>query len=103
MPRPAKSAPPATWPENLARTRPARDDPEPMNTGARVPGTRDENEIDPTAPGYARGGKVKRTGPAIVHKGEQVVRKAAAKQYGPAKMAAVNKGTAKISARKGKH
>ncbi len=53
--------------------------------------------------GYRKGGKVKKTGRAKVHKGEQVIRKSSAQKYGPAKMAAVNKGSAKVTTRpKGK-
>ncbi len=53
--------------------------------------------------GYRKGGMVKKTGPAKVHKGEEVVKKSSATKYGPAKMAAVNKGTARIStAKRGK-
>jgi len=48
--------------------------------------------------GYRKGGPVKKTGPAQVHKGETVVKKSSATKYGPAKMAAVNKGTAKVTA-----
>ena len=47
--------------------------------------------------GYRKGGAVKKTGPAKVHKGEEVVKKSSAQKYGPAKMAAVNKGTAKVT------
>jgi hypothetical protein len=49
--------------------------------------------------GYKRGGKVKKTGAAKVHKGEHVIKKKSAAKYGPAKMAAVNKGTARVTAK----
>jgi hypothetical protein len=52
---------------------------------------------DTSAPGYAKGGKVKKTGPAKVHKGEQVIKKSAAQKYGVKKLGAVNRGTARIS------
>lgn len=45
----------------------------------------------------AKGGTVKRTGSIKAHKGEVVIRKAAVQKHGPKKMAAVNKGTAKIT------
>jgi hypothetical protein len=65
----------------------------------------DNLKINPTpddtnAPGYAKGGKVKKTGTAKVHKGEQVIKKAAAQKYGAKKLGAVNRGTARISAGK---
>ena len=50
--------------------------------------------------GYRKGGKVKKTGAAKVHKGEQVVKRSSAQKYGAKKMAAVNRGTARISTRK---
>lgn len=96
---------PATWSQNLSNTRPAYE-----NYGDDMevdpsPATRDANEVrrmqrtpGATVTGFAKGGKVKATGPAKVHKGEQVIRKAAAKKYGDRKMAAVNKGTAKVTA-----
>lgn len=52
--------------------------------------------------GYRKGGPVKKTGPANVHKGETVVKKSSTTKYGPAKMAAVNKGTAKVSMKRGR-
>ena len=78
--------------------------------------TRDQNVMDGTgrSPGTVQmksGGKVTRvTGPKrgkedgliAVQKGEFVVRKAAAIKYGPAKMRAVNAGTARITVPKGK-
>lgn len=47
----------------------------------------------------AKGGKVTRTGAIVAHEGEHVVRKAAAVKYGDKKMAAVNKGMAKVTAK----
>ena len=63
----------------------------------------------PPPPAKARGGKVTKVagkpigrddGIIAAQRGEYVVRKAAARKYGPAKMAAVNKGTAKVTAKK---
>lgn len=74
------------------------------------PATADRNVVRGPAPknpddneqGMRKGGKVRATGPVKVHKGEFVVRKAAAQKHGPAKMAAVNKGTARITVPKAK-
>ncbi len=47
--------------------------------------------------GLAKGGKVKHTGSVKAHKGEHVIKKSSTAKYGPAKMAAVNRGTAKVT------
>lgn len=96
----------ASWPQNLMNTRPGVE-----NLGDDMaidpsPATGDRNELREiqkrAVPAMAKGGKVKATGPAKVHKGEHVIRKAAAQKYGPSKMTAVNKGTARITTEKGK-
>lgn len=69
-----------------------------------------DKKSDPKAedkpPAKARGGKITRVagpkrgkedGTIAVQRGEFVVRKAATKQYGDKKMAAVNRGTAKVT------
>lgn len=78
------------------------------------PATSDKNVVRGMAPknpddneqGLAKGGTVKKVvggkrgkddGVIAAKRGEFVVRKEAAAKYGPAKMAAVNKGTAKIT------
>lgn len=76
------------------------------------PATKDKNELremqrlrprpQSTEQSLAKGGKVKTTGAVKAHKGEHVIRKAAAQKYGTAKMAAINKGTAKVTAPKRK-
>lgn len=64
----------------------------------------------PSQVSMAKGGKITRVagkpvgkedGLIAVQKGEFVVRKAAVQKHGPAKMAAVNKGTARITIPKG--
>lgn len=51
-----------------------------------------KNRIVPSKPGgYKKGGKVKKTGAAKVHKGEFVIKKAAAKKIGPKKLQAMNR------------
>lgn len=72
------------------------------------PAVKDQNTLHGLPPknphddeqGLRRGGKVKHTGPVKAHKGEQVVKRASAEQYGDRKMAAVNRGTAKVTAPK---
>lgn len=84
------------------------------------PATSDKNVVRGMPPknphddeiGMRKGGKVTRVsgskrgkedGTIAVQKGEFVVRKAAVQKHGPAKMAAVNKGTARITVpKKGK-
>lgn len=103
----------ATWPQNLANTRPGVE-----NLGDDMavnpsPATRDDNEMKripakgsiANVPEMAKGGRVikvagkkrgKDDGLVAVQKGEHVIRKAAAQKYGAAKMAAVNKGAARV-------
>lgn len=98
-----------TWRERLPPGAPTAA----MNQSFRAPGTADTGEYGLwpvkgpklTEVGLAKGGKITRTaGPKVgkedgliaVQKGEYVVRKDATQKYGPAKMAAVNKGTARI-------
>ena len=50
---------------------------------------------------YKKGGKVRRTGKAKVHKGEYVVKKSAAQKQGTKKLAALNRGKADIKSRSG--
>lgn len=72
------------------------------------PATADKNVVRGMAPknpddneqGMLRGGKVKATGPVKVHKGETVIRQASSKRYGDKKMAAVNRGTAKVTTKR---
>ena len=69
--------------------------------------TRDDNVRDglgprPTQAGMKAGGKVKATGPVKVHKGEFVVRAAAAQKQGTRKMAALNAGKAKVVPKSGR-
>lgn len=45
--------------------------------------------------GFKRGGKVKKTGKAKVHKGEYVIKAAAAKKAGPKKLASINRAAPK--------
>ena len=106
-----KSPPPRkmTWEQNLSKVRPAYNDEGDDMAINPTPATRDANETramqrtpGATTVGFRKGGPVKATGKAKVHKGEVVVRKAAARKYGARKMAAVNKGTAKVTAPKGK-
>lgn len=70
------------------------------------PATKDKNELRELQlgqqQGMAKGGKVKATGPVKVHKGEQVIKRSSADKYGSRKMAAVNRGTAKVTTPKRK-
>jgi hypothetical protein len=47
--------------------------------------------VDKGIKGFKKGGKVTKTGKAKVHKGEFVVKAAAAKKAGPAKLAKLNR------------
>lgn len=43
--------------------------------------------------GFKKGGRVKKTGPAKVHKGEYVIKKAAADKIGPKKLSSLNQAS----------
>lgn len=83
------------------------------------PATTDKNVVRGLPPknphdneqGLAKGGKVtrpvggkrgKEDGLVAVQKGEHVIKKSSARKYGDKKMAAVNKGTAKVTTKGGK-
>lgn len=95
--------------QRLARIRPAQSDIDRRGvispSESATKDTMQPRQIDDTQ-SFAKGGKVKKVagqprgkedGIIAVQKGEYVVRKAAARKYGPRKMAAVNAGTAKIN------
>lgn len=71
-----------------------RENKEPIASPSRVTKELREELKTKGLKGFAKGGKVKKTGKAKVHKGEYVIKKTAAQKLGPKKLAAMNRGKA---------